>query len=395
MHTLKVYASLVLLLFAFPSFALDDCSPVRLDEKGGSMEHIGTREQVGGTCFFEVATQLFDAYRMKLGAYAHSNSSGFMGALEMAKKKGTSTLDNDGEGGYVCDAFDFLVENGILNEQSYSTAYGLNDKSLSHRIHMLNYQREIYLTKMHSARERFIDEYMAENSILAQDHTSVSSSNQTSQLRAISIEKQFMEKHGNAILDYTASMAVYYVKDFFKDSEIFNYQEFFKKVLLKYATNELKFIEEIMSLHTFKKEMRNTLYGALPSCRSKYYTFFSSNFEVLRDINHNFSKGKKSFPISVNLCSNLYESGRNYNPGVRTVGTFVNEENCGQHAVILIGRRKNPETNRCQYLIKNSSGANTCLDGISNDWQCEKKIGSLWVDADKIAEATGRIEVIR
>ena len=55
--------SILILFIGSSSLAFDECSEVRMDSPGGSMERITTREQVGGTCFFEVATQLFDAYR--------------------------------------------------------------------------------------------------------------------------------------------------------------------------------------------------------------------------------------------------------------------------------------------------------------------------------------------
>lgn len=394
MSTLKVYSSLIILFTAFTSHASDDCSPVRLDEKGGSMEYIFTREQVAGTCFFEVATQLFDAYRMNLGAYAHSNSSGFMGAAEMAIKNGNSTLDNNGEGGYVCDAFDYLVENGVLNEELYSSTYAVNDKSLAYRMYMLNYQRELFLTKMTEARNKFIEESLDKEKLHSRDDTIVTPNHALAQIIRKENEARFMEKYGNAILEYSISMGEYYVKNYFKDEQTFNYRDFFKDLFLKHAENQVSFIGKFIQLHKITPKMKNHLYGAKPSCNAKYYDFFTTNHDILKDIHQSLSRGNKSLPVSINLCSNLYETGRAYNPGTRTLGTFMNAKHCGQHATVLIGRRKNPTTNRCQFLIRNSSGPNTCLDKLSNDWQCEKAIGAIWIDADKVAQSTGRIESI-
>ena len=50
---------------------------------------------------------------------------------------------------------------------------------------------------------------------------------------------------------------------------------------------------------------------------------------------------------------------------------------CDYHASLVIGRRKDPDSGKCQFLVRNSWG--TGCDGYRQaGWDCEH--GNIWVD---------------
>jgi hypothetical protein len=60
----------------------------------------------------------------------------------------------------------------------------------------------------------------------------------------------------------------------------------------------------------------------------------------------------------------------------------------GAHASVIVGRRKNPETKKCEYLVRDSYGPN-CKDANGQDrygLPCEN--GSVWVEARELMRDT-------
>lgn len=101
--------------------------------------------------------------------------------------------------------------------------------------------------------------------------------------------------------------------------------------------------------------------------------------------------------VGINFCSAFFSQGRTYR-GVQRPGTrVVNEETCGAHAVVVVGRRMNPTTNKCQILLRNSWGAAPPSGGcdfyLSSEYQCEN--GHVWVDAEVLMENSWSINTIQ
>jgi len=96
--------------------------------------------------------------------------------------------------------------------------------------------------------------------------------------------------------------------------------------------------------------------------------------------------GNRGQPVFVTYCGDVLAGGRRFLPAYGS--------NCsGAHASLIIGRRKNPKTQACQYLVRNSWGK-TCNNDSSNryhyspDWDCEKDKGDYWIDQDTLMSAT-------
>lgn len=101
----------------------------------------------------------------------------------------------------------------------------------------------------------------------------------------------------------------------------------------------------------------------------------------------------QAIPIEVAYCSDLYEKGTGYSgiipnqgkkPLVKTnlcQGHDPNDpEDDGGHSSVLMGRRFNARTHKCQLLIKNSWGRD--IEDLSRDWENES--GKIWVDEDTL-----------
>lgn len=71
--------TLYLLLIAIPqSFAAEDCDPIRLDEPGGSMEHVPVLDQGElPLCSMAAAAQALDAWRFSHGDKNYQTKTSF------------------------------------------------------------------------------------------------------------------------------------------------------------------------------------------------------------------------------------------------------------------------------------------------------------------------------
>jgi hypothetical protein len=94
--------------------------------------------------------------------------------------------------------------------------------------------------------------------------------------------------------------------------------------------------------------------------------------QVIQDQILNNLNAKK--PTAVTFCSTLLNKPDS-----------ANTSRCGlQHVAVAIGRRANPDTKKCEILIRNSYGPN-CFktDGTPKyAWPCEN--GSVWVPAERL-----------
>jgi hypothetical protein len=87
-------------------------------------------------------------------------------------------------------------------------------------------------------------------------------------------------------------------------------------------------------------------------------------------------------PVGMIICADVIEKG-----------SHAPDKNvsCGYHAVVVIGRRKNPTTGKCDFLVRNSWG--TSCNGVSPEWQCDG--GNIWMDSTALtthADSTETLE---
>lgn len=96
--------------------------------------------------------------------------------------------------------------------------------------------------------------------------------------------------------------------------------------------------------------------------------------------------GKKAQPVFISYCADVVPEGRNFIPAYGA--------DCSGHASLIIGRRKDPKTHACQYLIRNSWGKTCNRDTHKShfsyhpDWECVQEKGDYWIDQDTLLRAT-------
>jgi hypothetical protein len=107
-----------------------------------------------------------------------------------------------------------------------------------------------------------------------------------------------------------------------------------------------------------------------------------STSQAVKAINDGLNQDNPQ-PVAISLCGSFLQKGPAYGEiEVRRVSWSISRQcsDDSEHAVIVIGRRPNPKTNRCEYLIRNSWGTNWCR---SSPWECDAK-GQVWVDGEEL-----------
>ena len=97
-----------------------------------------------------------------------------------------------------------------------------------------------------------------------------------------------------------------------------------------------------------------------------------TSYNVYREKIEKLLERPQPQPMAVGFCSRLLKSGKNYY-GIR-------RDDCGPHAGVIVGRRYNPDQDRCEYLLQSSWGSR--CDFYHSDWECEN--GKVWVDRDQL-----------
>lgn len=96
-------------------------------------------------------------------------------------------------------------------------------------------------------------------------------------------------------------------------------------------------------------------------------------------------KNPGSMPVPLDFCANLLKD-RGYRASFSRSGpdTRCSE---GQHAVLVVGKRPNPQNGRCEFLIRNSYGPD-CGRGKQAGlaWDCDGR-GNTWIDAEALSRS--------
>ena len=119
-------------------------------------------------------------------------------------------------------------------------------------------------------------------------------------------------------------------------------------------------------------------------------TFYASLKNPIDAMNEEFDRGLKSaLPVGINYCENVLEVGRSF----KAFGLGAMKK-CERHASIVIGRRRDPQTGSCQFLIRNSWGSQRSSQYHSN-WESVPGMGELWVDQESVGQALTSFQLIQ
>ncbi len=309
--------------------ATTDCSSVRLDDAGGSMEHVAVREQGSlPICYAEVAAQMADAWRFTHGDTNYSfQSSALFAALKYDHTNNSWELDG---GGFEKDALKQININGTCSKSA--TIETMNSWSIQELMSVLkNIRQRKFETK--------------------KDNATITSAEQTA-----------LSKWNEAPYCLDGFGALPNFDTLIKTLETIDPKHLIAETVAYPCKgdnlNHVKIPPLTISLRGYNKTPEEIA------------TYFATHL-----------KNKKSMPIDVAICGSIFE-----NKYQRAAFTGDNSTNCRDHAhaMLLIGKRKNPSTEQCEFLLRNSWG--TECGSARINFKCEN--GSVWMDADTLSRIT-------
>jgi len=325
------------LLTSATAFAAEDCSEVRLDAPGGTMEHVPVRDQGNlGDCYAVAEAELVDAYRKSHGGSIAFNSSAIDGTVQLGLHSKVGLIDSlgytDAGSDDVCDIVRDQKKTGLCDEKVVEE----NPSTLAQDLDFLNQSYDI-LTDPKSNRKG-VQKFLKKESCGEDDVESASLATTQAELMAV----------------------------------------------LKSITRpvEAQFLRELSGICS--RAIRRPLGNV--SCEKNRGDYIPlSEHEKTKAFLLSMLRNAKSQPIAIGYCGNLLYKGQNYEGLDSTADRSENPErdDCDGHDSLIIGKGRDPKTGRCSFLIQNSWG--TDCSQYSGDWVCEKKTGKIWVDADVLS----------
>ena len=368
------------------------CSPFRLDQlqadqTHGSMMDVPVRDQGAyGICYGEVASQLNDAYRfgvLKDPAIGR-NTAVLSATLGQTKTDSDSTYD----GGTVCEAVESIRKNG----------YRSNFEVIDCLIHQQTKDNVLGLYHFH---KDYHDAIEAEEKRL----TEIGKSDQLLKFIEARSDQQRQE-----ILSWIAKQG--------NERAIQPTKADIRSLL------ELRALRFIWGVEAFQCFQSGPKYEAkLPACIHENLAITPVEKRI-KKIDETLST-LAGQPLGIGYCGTVLKNGNGY-PGYTLTSTnkaacFPASDSNGNlirgdehHASLIIGRRKDPTTQRCQYLVRNSWN-NVCETQLypdtlppelrndpdlptslqspalppvpiyAKEWTCEK--GNVWVDQDVLVKS--------
>jgi hypothetical protein len=310
----------------------DPCSPIQLDAPGGAMEKIVKAmpviSQTGGSCSFQTAVQLFDAWRDR---YENFDPKKLSSPMELNFRKHHQDQVPTLDGGLIQNNLALLAKEGACPRNYFNPQTGVDADELFYDILSENFQKEQDL----ASALRFVKKLYAKKAIYRL----------------------------NASLSFSAAAADLKKKDFVS---------FISKVVPPQCSESEK-LKNYRPYRIVNHTLEKSIFG---------YQWHNSE-PAKKEINAELNKGLyRAMPIAIAYCSSVLAVGRSF-AEIKS----SNDSNCGNHASSIIGRRRNPKGGACQFLIRNSWSETTCYN---NDWQCVANKSHVWVDADTISNAIYR-----
>ncbi len=428
----------------------DDCSPIELDKTGksgsgavveGSMVHVAVRDQEQiGSCYAHTSAAMYDAWRFRHGENEASDYANFSSGFEVGQRfkidenekispisrllgdndpLNKFLVDSDINGGFVKKLLPYLQKEGtcsqqLLNEifdKKYATtnvdtyASGIMDHFNQRRAEFHG-KRDAILLKYNLALKDLdvpspVQKVILELSPLLPTHKSI-----TERANKIEVAKKEIEIERNKAL----AAGLQELKD--ANAKYLADKKFTvnSKALISEAKhwngNEVNTVALFDLLNVIKCDDAEKMKarGRFRVAVSKSWDFglqirghgtkshfvpTAARFAVDSELNRGI---ENAYPIGIAYCSKVFMAGRSYQEQ-----EWTNDDVCGRHASMIIGRRKvtiqdptHPEKkkNVCQYKIRNSWGTRACNKwNYHSDWDCRSDPGSVWVDRDVLTTA--------
>ncbi|MCM2323149.1 MAG: hypothetical protein NDJ90_07780 [Oligoflexia bacterium] len=305
---------------------LHDCEEVRLDGPGGSMEHVAVRDQGElPICFGETAAQLTDAWRFTHGDTDYDfQTSGLIAALGTYHAENEWELDN---GGYAPNAIAAIRRGGAC-----SRAVTLESQDILLASEIVDLLKEVRYRRNESPDQRT---ELTEGELGA---------------LARYVGKPYCLASSGALPGFEEVLRV------LNDAD------------------PLRMISEVLAHPCQGTNLRKV---SVPPLLTGLTAGGKSGTQIANYYLDRI-RSKTDMPVEIAFCQKVFDD-----PNFR-LGRNKNACDKDMHALLLIGKRPNPLTGQCEFLLRNSWGVECGASGIFFD--CEN--GSIWMDAETLSGVT-------
>ncbi|HAR44369.1 MAG TPA: hypothetical protein DCS07_17360 [Bdellovibrionales bacterium] len=423
------FISLVLLLHA-PVAQAEDCPTLRLDQKGGSMDGVPTRDQGDlGICYAVVASQIYDSWRRanpspadaSIGRFSSPLYASVQSALDEKSNKlrcpdvkdaKKNTYDILIEIGHTCQTLEQMFGQGACSEEALQKALWPSDNK-----NKLVRERLDAAKKTLALDRNSLERLRAKKKKLPQHDTMVSGMEES--LR--NTEELIAELQLR--LDAPGATSVNMVRKLYNDKLLL-------ELCTKWSSNptedcllgelgaepkpivNMKDQVKTLAVNTlsdFKSKLDSSICKqggkvqfapgkCAPSCQPSQVDGKADSH--MNRIREQISK-PGNLPVALDICSAAFRPDGLIQAWqakdkitVPANGSWLNHPKCGLHAVMIIGQQKNPVTNKCQLVLRNSWGP-ACGGSCNNKrCSCEPGSGNILIDADFALTNTRRYSVI-
>lgn len=324
-YSTRVLATLLAISFT-PLAHASDCTPVRLDRRGGTMERMTVLDQDStDTCYAYVAAQLVDAYRHRRARQLLSAGTGTIADAEKQLKHRTSPLvaavgfatmkgRDTVNGGFIDDAIQAIEADGSCSYKRIGDRFGAYDA----------------------------------NGFLSELQTY--------------FEGMSQRAPGDPIDPPPYPLDCCLTSDASAPLSRRNLERYLK------ANSFVGFLSQ-----TFKAACQgNTLEIPSPPPPRSYYGFRETNLSSRRDgfrVALDALQSSQDLPVGITFCADVLEDRR-----ANGVGPNGRPQNCNSHHSALVVGKRSASDGSCEYLVRNSFG-NSCN---AYDWECDER-GQIWV----------------
>ena len=312
----------------------DECSPVRLDQPisygpgdqvPGSMQFVQVRDQGSySICFAEAAVEMLDAYRFSRldDTYTNLQSSAIAATIDYSRTTGGDAFS----GGSTCSVLNYLSTSGTVDDASVFSC-------------ILNFENRKFVSSLQQIYDRESNQLDREKQLLLSEN----------------LPSQELQSRYNQ-----AKQSIY-------QADVANVQG----LLASQGMSARQMPDAGAVVTMLDLSLPRMAWGlAAYSCASRSQSI-SSQIPLCMD---SVLQSDSSFiaawnsrlnilgaePVEISYCDPVLKEGRAY-AGVTRNG---NSHQCApsttttspNHASLIIGRRRNPQTGACQYLVRNSWG---------------------------------------
>ena len=357
------------------------CSEVILDKPGGTMEKIVEAlprvAQSGGTCSFQTATQLYDAWRMN---HEQNFNSQLSSPLELDFRLHSRIHSaNPNSGGSTLKNLIALQNEGACPRNFFNPNNGRDQDEYIMRVMVDSFfqLRKTYFeaNKIPFSAPKSTSTHWQDSSQNAIVANFLFLYPQTQIEDVLSIEQKMISQ----FLNLNQKEGVFKLKTNLNQNVLF--QSFMEGNFVVFA--ESLFNIGCSDHEKIKSQFRYQVQeNQIP--RRMINDEWSKNSGILEAIDLELNQGElRAMPIAIGYCADVLTMGEAYKKY---------KGSCSNHASMVIGRKFNETKKQCEYLVRNSWGCKNCY---AKQFERVEGKDHLWISGDLLSSATYETLTIR